>query len=676
VANPTAFKLQRLETRVGPVALVTVDNGEDWRKPNTFGEAALRSLEETLGRLRTRDWRGLLLTGKPFVFAAGADLDEFAGITPERARAGSRAGHELFATLRDLPFLTLAAINGAALGGGVEIALHCDYRTISSSVRHFACPEVFLGLIPGWGGTQLVPKLVGAQQAVRFVVENPLRQNRMLAGKQAFEAGFADALFEPVEFLDESLEFLLSAIEEGPGKRVPAADLSDIAEICRKARARLDGQLHGAAPAPYRALDLLEGAAHWSLEEGYAAEEDALAELLPGPQAQASVYSFFLVERRAKRRVGIPEVEPLRVAKVGLVGAGLMARQLALLFLRRLEVPVVLRDLTQEQVDDALAWIKDELGELVIRGRIPERKARFLSSVASGSTEWEVFAGCDLVLEAVFEELEVKQEVLARLEQVVGRESVLATNTSSLSVTAMSSTLERPERLVGMHFFNPVAVLPLVELVRTEQTDAVTLATAAAVAEKLRKRGVLVRNAPAFVVNRMLTRVTVVLLDALERGNSVEETDEAVLRLGVPMAPSVLLQMVGPRVANHVLHTLHAAYPDRFPLFETLDKYAAGHDEIVVRERAPRTVDEIHKAVLEALADEARRLLEEGVVGEAADIDTCLLLGAGYPFWLGGITKHLDQIGVSQRVVGRPLADFQSTNHAQLHDFSRLTAST
>ena len=354
MASPTQFKLQRVETRVGPVALVTMDNGEDWQKPNTFGEEALRSLEEVLDRLRTRDWRGLLLTGKPFVFAVGADIDEFGEITPERARLGGEAGHELFGRIRDLPFVTLAAVNGAALGGGVEIALHCDYRTIASSVRHFACPEVFLGLIPGWGGTQLVPQLVGAEQAVKFIVENPLRQNRMLDAPQAFEAGFADALLEPVEFLDESLALLLEKIEEGAGKRRPAADLSDAAEVCRKARSRLDGQVHGAAPAPYRALDLIEGAATWSLEEGYRAEEDALAELLPGPQAQASVYAFNLVERRAKRGVGMPDAEPRRVQKVGVVGAGLMARQLALLALRRLEVPVVLRDLTQEQVDEAI----------------------------------------------------------------------------------------------------------------------------------------------------------------------------------------------------------------------------------------------------------------------------------------------------------------------------------
>lgn len=661
MSSATQFRLQRIDGPVGPVALVTMDNGEDWSKPNTFGEEALRSLEETLDRIEAEQWAGLVLTGKPYVFAVGADIGEFGSITPDRARLGGQAGHELFGRIRSLPFPTLAAINGAALGGGVEIALHCDYRTVASSVRHFACPEVFLGLIPGWGGTQLVPRLVGAEQAVKFIVENPLRQNRMLTGPQAFEGGYADAVLEPVEFLDESIAFLVERISEGAHAERPAADLSDIAEVCRKARARLDGQVHGATPAPYRALDLIEGAASWSLAEGYRAEEDALAELLPGPEAQASIYAFNLVERRAKRGVGMPEAEPRAVRRVGIVGAGLMARQLALLVLRRLEAPVVLRDLTQEQVDDGIEWIRDELAELVRRGRLGEGKARFLGSIVSGGTEWSVFSECDLVLEAVFEEMDVKKEVFAELERVVSPECVLATNTSSLSVTEMGADLSHPERVVGMHFFNPVAVLPLLELVRTPLTDDVTLATAWDVAKKLRKTGVLVRDAPAFVVNRLLARQGSIATEALDHGNSVEETDEAVLRLGLPMAPSVLLQLVGPKVANHVRHTLHAAWPDRFPLSATLESLAEGGGPVIV-ENDPKTVDELHERVLEAMADEARHILEEGVVAEAADIDTCLLLGAGFPFWLGGITKHLDQKGVSQRVVGRPLAEITQTS--------------
>ncbi len=652
----THFQLQRVGTAAGPMAIVTIDNGADWRKPNVFDRRALESLQDVLARLRTHTWQGLLLTGKPLVFAAGADIDEFRDITPERAREAGRAGHDLFGALGELPFISVAAINGAALGGGVEIALHCDYRTISSSVRHFACPEVFLGIIPGWGGTQLVPRLVGAQRAVDFIVANPLRQNRMLTGPQAFAAGFADALLEPVEFLDDSLAFLVERIEQGAGKPDRATDLSDAVEICRRARTQVDDQVHGAALAPYRALDLIEGAAGWTLDEGYRAEENALAELLPGRQAQASVYAFDVVERRAKKGIGRPDVGARPVGRVGIVGAGLMARQLALLFVRRLEVPVVLGDLTEEQVADAVGWVVRELSGLVAKGRLPARKAGFLASIVSGGTGYELFSGCDFVLEAVFEEMQVKQEVFGELERTVPQSAILATNTSSLSVTEMVAELAHPQRVVGMHFFNPVAVLPLVELIRTPATDDIALASAWDTTSRLGKRAVLVKDAPAFVVNRVLTRMTSVLMDALEHGNTVSETDEAVLTLGLPMAPSVLLGMVGAKVADHVLETLHAAYPDRFPLSQTLTNFANGSDEIALREDAPKTVAEIREAVLVALADEIAHMLAEGVAASAAEIDACLILGAGFPFFLGGITKHLDQTGLSERVTGGQLA--------------------
>lgn len=647
----TEFKL----ARAGDVAVVTIDNGADHTKPTFFSRGALESLDRVLTELERADFAALVLTGKPFVFAAGADVTEFPDVSPALAREGSRAGHELFARLAALPYPTVAAINGACLGGGVEIALHCDARTISAGVRHFACPEVFLGIFPAWGGTQIIPRLVGPETAVKFIVANPLKQNRMLDARKAHELGFADALYEPVEFLDDSIAFARELTERGGIER-PEPDFSELESILRRARSDVDDSVHGAAPGPSRALDLIEGAATWSLEEGYRAEEDAIADLLPSRQAQASIYAFDLVERRIKRGVGVPDAKPRRIERVGIVGAGLMATQLATLFLRRLEVPIVLRDLEQATVDRAVESIRDELALQVSKGRYDEGKARFLGSLVSGSTSYDVFDGCDLVLEAVFEELAVKQEVFAELERVVSAECVLATNTSSLSVTEMASGLEHPERVVGMHFFNPVALMPLVELVRAAETDDVTLATGWDVSKKLRKRAVVVRDAPGFVVNRVLTRMTRVLMDALEHGNTVEETDEAIMRLGMPMAPSVLLQMVGPRVANHVLETMHDAFPDRFSLSPTLAGFADGRDEIVVLEEAPKSIEEITDAALEAVADEIHRLLEEGVVADSADVDACLILGAGWPFFLGGITKYLDQTGVSERMFGQPLA--------------------
>jgi 3-hydroxyacyl-CoA dehydrogenase len=332
----------------------------------------------------------------------------------------------------------------------------------------------------------------------------------------------------------------------------------------------------------------------------------------------------------------VPNVTPRRVEKVGIVGGGLMARQLATLFVKRLEVPLVLRELTDELVDAAVADVRSEVGE-------PR------ATLVSGTTGWDGFEDCDLVLEAVVEQLEVKQEVFATLRELAP-DAILASNTSSLSLAEMGAD-------VGLHFFNPVAVLPLVEIVRHDDTSDEAIATAWDVCRTLRKRGVVTKDAPGFVVNRVLTRMTSVLMDSLEHGNTVEETDEAIIELGMPMAPSVLLQLVGPRVANHVLETMHEAYPDRFPLSPTLANLADGKDEVVVVGGRRGSTEEITVAVLEALADEIGRLLDEGVVGSAQDVDTCLLLGAGWPFFLGGITPHLDQTGVSERVLGRPLAD-------------------
>jgi 3-hydroxyacyl-CoA dehydrogenase/enoyl-CoA hydratase/carnithine racemase len=653
----TQFFLNEAETRVGPVALVSIDNGADWQRPNTFGEAALRSLAEVIAALETGHWSGMVLTGKPLVFAAGADIDQFPGITPERAREGSRVGHELFGRIRALPYPTLAAVNGAALGGGIEIALHCDARAVSRSVRHLALPEVFLGIFPGWGGTQLLPRLIGAENAVRMIVDNPLKQNRMLTASQAHELGVFDHLLDSVEFLDDALELLVQRVENSTPKATYDADLSDVTDVCRRARSRADDVVHGAALAPYRALELIEGAATWSIEEGYLAEQDGMAELLSGPQAQASIYAFDVVERRMKRGQAIPTVEPRRINRVGIVGAGLMATQLATLFLRRLEVPVVLTDVDPARAEHAIAAIQAELASLVAKGRLGEGKARFLGGLVEGGSQAGAYAGCDLVLEAVFEELAIKQEVFGALEAVISPECLLVTNTSSLSITEMTARLEHPERAIGMHFFNPVAVLPLVELVRTPATDDVTVATAWAITQKLGKRGVLVKDAPAFVVNRLLTRQSSVLMQALEHGSTFDETDEAALLLGLPMPPSALLAMVGPTVANHVLHTLNEAFPERFPLSPTLDALALGEFPELEPRDDRASIDEIHTGILEALADECRHLLDDGVVPSAAEIDACLILGAGYPFFRGGITKHLDQTGVAERVTGRLLGE-------------------
>jgi 3-hydroxyacyl-CoA dehydrogenase/enoyl-CoA hydratase/carnithine racemase len=567
--------------------------------PTTLGRSAFASAVQVIDELERGEWAAAVFTGKPFVFCVGADVDEFGRI--EDPREGIRIGHALFSRIRALQFPTVAAINGACLGGGLELALHCDARTVAANVRHIGFPEVALSIVPGWGGTQLLPKLVGAEAAAKVVVLNPLRQNKLLTATDAIELGIADTLLEPVEFVDESLAYArsLTTIERS------APDWSGLETVLRKTRARIDDAVHGATRAPYVALDLIAGARDWTLEQGYAAEEEAMAELLVSPQARASAYAFTVVERRSKRPPGLPDAKPRPVQKVGIVGAGLMATQLATLFLRRLEVPVVLRDVERERVDAALASIREEVKP-------------FLQTIVDGGTGWEQFAGCDLVLEAVFEDLDVKRAVFADV-RTVAPDAILATNTSSLPVDAMGAD-------VGLHFFNPVAVLPLVEIARTAHTTDEQLATVWDVIKRLKKRGVVVSDEPGFVVNRLLTRMTCVLRDALASGNTVDEADEAILSLGLPMAPSVLLQLVGEQVAQHVLETMHASWPDRFPLEPT-----AG-------ER--RSVDQIREAAVEAMREEVRHLLDDGVVADPADVDACLILGAGWPLFLGGVVTQ------------------------------------
>ena len=623
MADPvTQFHLERRDS----LALVTMDDGTREGRPNVLGRSALESLAELLPELEQGEFSALIVTGKPGSFSGGADLDEFPRIeTREQAMGGSRAGHELFGRLRALPYPTVAAINAAVLGGGVELALHCDYRVIADDVRHVASPECLLGFVPAWGATQLAPRLIGPEAAVKLIVANPMRQNKMLTAEQALELGLVDRVTAPEHLIDEAV-----AIAHDRPARV-ASDLSSTSAVVAMARSQLDDALHRAAPAPYRALDLIDGAQAWTLEEGYRAEEEALADLLFTPEAKASLYAFDVVERRARRGAGRPSAEPREVRRIGIAGAGLMASQLATLFLRRARVPVVLRDLEQEIVDRALESIRDDLAGAAARGRLDHEQAVSLAALAGGTTSYDGFEDCDLVIEAVFEELGVKQQVFGELKEVVSGECVLATNTSALSATAMGEGLEHPERLVGMHFFNPVALMPLVELIRTPETGDAALATAWAFADRLRKRPVLVHDAPGFVVNRLLTRMMVVVLESVERGSSVEEADEAVLSLGLPMAPSVLLQMVGEQVATHVRDTLQAAYPDRF----------------VTTAGPKRSVDEIRDAVLAALADEVGHVLAEGVVESPKDVDAALILGAGFPFFMGGLTPYLREHGYS-----------------------------
>jgi 3-hydroxyacyl-CoA dehydrogenase/enoyl-CoA hydratase/carnithine racemase len=659
---------------LGEVALLTLDNGFDHTKPTTFGPQGLANLDAALDEIAARIPRvaAIAVTGKPFVFAVGADL-KGVGQATDRSQAleMGRLGHRVFRRLQQAAVPTFAFVNGAAMGGGLELALHCDYRTISSGVPAVALPECFLGLVPGWGGTQLLPNLVGADTAVQVIVENALSSNKMLKGSQAHALGIADALFEPADFLESSIAWMRAVLAgdiKVERRRIERGEAWQAAVA--RGRSFADAKVSGAAPAPYRALDLIALAETASGEDGAAAEDEALADLVMSEELRAGLYAFDLVQKRAKRPVGAPDKSLGRpVTKVGVVGAGLMAAQMALLFAQRLEVPVVMTDLDQARLDKGVAHARGEVDALLQRGRLSTDKAHRLQGLISGSLTKDAFVDADFVIEAVFEDLKVKQQVLAEVEAVVTPQCVLATNTSSLSIGEMSAGLQHPERVVGFHFFNPVAILPLLEIVQAEATDDATLATAFATGKALKKSCVLVKDAPAFVVNRLLTRFLGEVTKAIDEGTPFEHADAALTPLGLPMSPLQLLALVGPAVALHVSETLHEAFPDRFYVSPNLAKVVQagkasiyGLDGAVDPEVAamyeitpgatPKTAEQVRAAAEQALADEVDRMLTEGVVAQAQDIDLCMLLGAGWPFHLGGVTPYLDRAGVAERVTG------------------------
>lgn len=665
-------------------AVLTLANSS--RRPVTLGPASLAAFEAAVNALELSGIDAVAVTGQGAVFCAGADLKMMteAG-TAEQAEDVARRGLEALGRLAGLPVPTFAFVNGTALGGGLELALHTDYRTAANSVRAIGFPEVRLGLVPGWGGIPRTTALLGPEKTARLVVTDSLA-GRNLSAWTAAELGLVDAVLPEHGFLGASLDFAVAVLSgtAATGSATAAAASQRfignveqettgavvIAAALEAIRTQLDARLHEAAPAPYRALELI-GAAAAEPESGAGtaaagtadqAQIRAFGELLLSDEARASIYAFHLTQSLAKKPAGRPAVEPLPVRSVGVVGAGLMASQLALVFAQQLRVPVRITDLSQDRIDAAIGWIGGQLDKLVARGRLQATDAEAIRALVTGGTDKASFAGCDVVIEAVFEELAVKRVVFEELEPLLRPDALLLTNTSSLSVDAMGSTLARPGRLIGFHFFNPVAVLPLVEIIATPQTNETTLATAFELARRLRKTAVLTTDTAGFVVNRVLTRLFNEVLSMLDDGADPATVDHALDPLGLPMTPLQLLQFIGPAVQLHICETMHRAYPQRFGVSGSLTALVAaglpGYLENSYLENdggispaaaallpGPISTDAaaVRTTILAALAEEVTAMLEEGVVAGPEQIDLCMILGANYPFHTGGLTPLLDR---------------------------------
>lgn len=668
----------------GVLALLTL-TATDPARPTTLGPRGLAVLREALLAVRARAEAGevaaVAVTGRPGCFVAGADLTVARGLRSlAETTALAEAGHAALRLLGELPVPTFAWVTGHALGGGLELALHCDHRVAAAGIRSIGLPEASLGIVPGWGGCWLLPRLVGLPAAVDLAVLRPLAGNRLTTAEQALDLGLVDAVLPVDGFEQAALAWTAGLLRAGtPTRRdapVPAPGEDD---PVARAAATLDARLHGAAPAYAHVLDLLARAGSRDRDAGFRAEDVALAELLMSDEARAALYAAELTGRGARRaaRSDADATEPRPVRRLGIVGAGLMAAQLAVLLGSRLGVPVALREVDEERAAAGRDRVRTLVEQAVSRGRLAEDAGRRLLDHVQVGTDLAALADADLVVEAVTEVLDVKRAVFAELEQLVRPDCVLATNTSALSVTAMAEGLAHPERVVGLHFFNPVAQMPLVEVVATPTSDAATLATAVDVARRAGKTVVRTTDRPGFVVNRVLLRMLADVLGAVEDGTPVTVADTALRPLGLPMSPFALLQLVGLPVARHVLVTLHDELGDRYPRSAGLDRLV--EDGRTVARPGPSGLAEVDPAIQDVfgaptaggsraeqeaavrervargLAEEIGLLLDEGVVPSAEQVDLAMLLGAGWPAHLGGICPYLDREGWSERALGRRL---------------------
>ena len=656
---------------------------------------ALEALGSAVRSIDTDQVDAVAFTGEGAVFGAGADLGPFRfAASPAEGERIARAGYLVLDDISRLGVPTFAFLNGTALGGALELALRADYRTVARSARSVGLPEVRLGLVPGWGGLSSLCDLVGAVDAADIAITRSL-SGRSLSAVEACDRGLADVILDGEGFLEASLAWAArtladaltlapasasttavwdpAVVRAGVARRIsgdiPAVDAAlELLSIWHARRAAAPGT-PDTAPALTRTAERLARGADPVEAETIA----AFGELLHSDECRAAVYAFYALQSARKRtsRTGPGR----QAAQVGVVGGGLMATQLALLFADRLNVPVRITDLTPDRVSQAIDRITDQLQRAVTRGTMSIGDSARVAALISGTTQVADLFDCDIVIEAVFEHLEIKRHVWASVEQVVTSDTLLLTNTSSLAVADQGAHLAHPERLVGFHFFNPVAVLPLVEIVRAPRTSAETVDAAFALAGRLGKTAVLVADSSGFVVNRLITRWFSDTLALIDAGADAEIVDAALVGDGFPMTPLTLIRHIGPAVQLHILDTMQKGFADRFTVSPSLQRIvqlalpgyigpdgrltaaaAAAVEEILppvaARPPAPTDPAAVRLGLLAGLADEVGRMLADGTVGSPADIDACMILGANYPHHTGGLTPLLDRSGASMAARG------------------------
>jgi 3-hydroxyacyl-CoA dehydrogenase/enoyl-CoA hydratase/3-hydroxybutyryl-CoA epimerase len=666
-----------LEVGADRLATLTFDSPE--KKLNVFTRTALQELERALEELAGRQDVSclILLSGKPGSFIAGADVEEIARVTdPVEAEAGSRVGHRLFAAWEALPFPTVAAIRGVCLGGGLEISLASTFRVASDRPdTKLGLPEVQLGILPAWGGSTRLPRLIGIAEALDLILTG-----RTVDGRKALKLGLVDALLPDARFLDLVRDFALARAgskrrdETGIDFKELLLEKNPVGRkiLFDQARKKTLEQSRGHYPAPLRAIEVVRVGIEHGVKAGFDAEARAAAELATSKIAKNLLHVFHLTEN-AKKETGLPGAEPRKVSSTAVLGAGVMGGGIAQLIADKTNLPVRMKDVRDEALTSGMQHAAELFDKQVKRRRLSVPEAKRKMALLLPTLDFSGFARADLVIEAIVENLGVKQEVFAETAKHVRADTVLASNTSSLSIAGIGARTPERGRVVGMHFFNPVGKMPLVEVIAPEGADPVAVNTVFAFTRKLGKTPILVSDTPGFLVNRLLMFYSTEALWLLDEGYRMEDLDRAMADWGMPVGPITLTDEVGIDVATKVAHILRDAFGERLPVPAWLDKVPEsgrlgtkngkgfylyegkerkGPDPSVYALLGLHPKVEHPDAGLIAdrmvlpMVNEAARCLEEKVAKCAADVDLALIFGTGFPPFRGGLCRWADQEGL------------------------------
>ena len=661
------------------IGTITFDQPDS--KVNVLNSAILLTLDKILDDLKGKSLKALIIQSvKKDIFIAGADIKEIENIVEvSDGKSKAQAGQRVMDKIEDLPFPTVAVIDGVALGGGCELALACRYRVMTFNDRiRIGLPEVNLGFVPGFGGTYRLPRLVGLQQGLKMIVSaTPINSSA------AFKCGLADRLYPTVGLTQRVREFIEEIAVE-PKKRIlkPVAfkgfpaflEKNPLGQmvVYKETIKSIQKATKGFYPSPLKAVEVIKKTLYLPREQALDIESSAFAELAITPISKNLVKVFYLSEKYKKLTVpGAEHIKPMPITKGAVIGAGIMGGGIAQLFSDR-GVWARLKDINQDAIAKGLKAAYDVYAQAMKRKKAKPYDVAAKMAMISGTVDYSGFANADIAIEAVVENMDVKKKVFAEVSQVLSSKAILASNTSSLSVTEMARASKDPSRVIGFHFFNPVHRMPLIEIITTEFTSQQTLVTTLEFAKKLGKTPVIVKDAPGFLVNRILLGYINEAGRLLDEGGTIEGIDRFATNFGLPMGPFTLSDEVGLDVGVKVLHILESGLGSRFKPANIFDDvlpkkllgkksgkgfYIHGKEKVVNPEvqslvKAGTVVleQEAMERMIYVMVNEAGMILQEKVVDSPDAVDIGMIMGTGFPPFRGGLLRYADSIGIDKLV--------------------------